>query len=148
MYGATEIVYHQYLMNRPNRRIHYHVFSEYRYVFRIHFCVCVFRICDAGSRGSGSGDGGSRDSKWWRQTPFSGVMFKILLSKSNILNFELDEEGGVAEWDGPVDSSEAARTLHSHSRRCRVAAIVFVDVFVVLGGGVGGGSDSTVSRRR
>jgi hypothetical protein len=94
MYGATEIVYHRYLMNRPNRRIHYHVFSDYRYVFRIHFCVCEFRICDAGSRGSGSGDGGSRGSKWWRQTPFSGVMFKILLSKSNILNFELDEEGG------------------------------------------------------
>ena len=61
----------------------------------------------------------------------------MLLSKSNILSIKLDEEGGgVAEWDGPVDRSEAARM--PHLRHGRVASVAFV-VVVVLIGDVGAG---------
>ncbi len=139
MYGATEIVYHRHLISDEQAQ----QTNTLSCIFRIQVCIpnTLLRLCIPYMQ--------CRQS--WQQMvaadTFLRVMFKILLSKSNILNFKLDEEGGVAEWDGPVDSSEAARTLHSHSRRGRVAAVVFVVVFVVLGGGVGGGSGSTVSRR-
>ena len=55
----------------------------------------------------------------------------------------MDEEGGgVTEWDGPVDRSEAVRT--PHLRGSRAAAVVYVVLVVILGGGVGGESGSTL----
>ena len=62
-----------------------------------------------------------------RMRSFFEVMFKIFLIKSNILNIKLDKEAGIAEWDGPMDRTEAARTPHlCHGR----SSAVF---FVVLG---------------
>ena len=71
-------------------------------------------------------------------------MFKILLIKINILYIKLGQGGGVAEWDGPVDRSEGARTPHS----CGGHVLVVVSVVVVvLGGVVGDGSDITATCR-
>jgi hypothetical protein len=54
-------------------------------------------IGKGGDCGNGcGGNGGSGKDGAFRS--FSGVMFKILHIKSNILNIKLDEEGGVTEW--------------------------------------------------
>ena len=59
-------------------------------------------IGNGGDCGNGcGGNGGSGNNGAFRS--FSGLMFKILHIKSNILNIKLDEEGGDCRMDGPVD---------------------------------------------
>ena len=74
---------------------------------------------------------------------FFEVMFKIFLIKSNILNIKLDKEAGIAEWDGPMDRTEAARTPHLCRGR---SSAVFFGVLGVLGRCIGGVSGSTAAR--
>ena len=52
---------------------------------------------------------------------------------------------GGAEWDGPVDRSEAVRM--PHLRRGHAAAVVFFFI-VLLGEGVGGRSGITATHHR